>query len=256
MISIKSNREIELMKIPCQIVAAALELMREAVKPGITTHELDRIADDFITKQGAEPAFKGVPCSVPGGIDFPATACISVNDEVIHGIPGNRVLKEGDIVSIDLGAYLGGFYADAARTFPVGKVSDKAAKLIEVTKQCFYEGAKNAVEGNRIVNISKAIQTYAESRGYSLVRDFVGHGIGRELWEEPQIPNFVTKIRGPAIRKGMTLAIEPMVNDGSHNIKILKNSWTVVTEDGGLSAHYENTVAVTDSEPIILTELS
>ena len=256
MLSIKSRSEIELMKRACEIVATAHELISEAVKPGITTQELDRIAIDYIKKHNATPSFLGVKCGVPGGSDFPATICASVNNEVIHGIPGLRVLKDGDIISVDIGAFLNGYHADAARTFPVGRVSEKALKLIEVTEQSFYEGVKYAVPGYRIIDISKAIQDYVESFGYSVVRDFVGHGIGKELWELPQIPNYRTRERGPRIEAGMTLAIEPMVNEGRHNVLMLDNKWTVVTADGSLSAHYENTIAITDTQPIIMTKLN
>ncbi len=256
MLSIKSKSEIELMKRACEIVAVAHELIREAIKPGITTQELDRIAADYIKKQNAMPSFLGVKCGVPGGIDYPATICASVNNEVIHGIPGLRMLKDGDIISVDIGAYLNGFHADAARTFPVGNVSEKALKLIEVTEKSFFEGAKNAVAGNRVIDISKAIQDYVEGFGYSVVREFVGHGVGRELWEAPQIPNYRTRERGPRLEAGMTLAIEPMVNAGRYQIAMLDNKWTVVTADGSLSAHYENTIAVTDSDPVILTKLN
>ncbi len=256
MISIKSKSEIELMKKACEIVATAHELIKAAVRPGVTTQELDRIAADYIKGQHATASFLGVKCGVPGGVDFPATICASVNNEVIHGIPGLRVLKDGDIISVDIGAFLNGFHADAARTFPVGKVSEKALKLIEVTEQSFFEGVKHAVPGNRIIDISAAIQDYVEGFGYSVVRDFVGHGVGRELWEPPQIPNYRTRERGPRLEAGMTLAIEPMVNEGRHQISMLNNKWTVVTADGSLSAHYENTIAITDTQPIIMTKLN
>lgn len=255
MISIKSKNEIDIMKRACEVVATALEIIREAVKPGITTLELDRMAEEYIRKQNAVPSFKGVKSGVPGGIDYPACICASVNNEVIHGLPGLRVLKSGDIISIDVGACLNGFHADAARTFPVGQVSEDAMKLIEVTRQSFYEGIRHAVKGNRIVDISKAIQEYVEGYSYSVVRDFVGHGIGREMWEPPQIPNYCTRERGPRLEPGMTLAIEPMVNKGGYAVKFLDDKWTVVTVDGSLSAHYENTIAITDTEPIVMTKL-
>ena len=190
-----------------------------------------------------------------GGIDFPAAICASVNNEVIHGIPGLRELKDGDIISIDIGACFGGFHGDAARTYPVGKVSDEALRLIKVTQQSFYEGIRNAVKGNRIVDISRGVQQYVERNGYSVVREYVGHGIGRELWEPPQIPNYVTRERGSRLEPGMTIAVEPMVNQGVFAVKPLENKWTVVTADGKLSAHYENTIAITDDEPIIMTKL-
>jgi len=256
MITIKSKREIEKMKKPCEVIAATLEILREAVKPGVTTRELDRIAEEYLRKHNAIPSFKGVKSPIAGGIDFPASICASVNDEVIHGIPGPRVLKDGDIISIDIGAYMDGFHADAARTFPVGNVSDEAKRLIEVTEQSFYEGITKAVEGCRISDISKAIQTYVEANGFSVVRDYVGHGIGIELWEPPQIPNYFVRERGPRLQAGMTLAIEPMVNAGTYRVKVLDDKWTVVTADGSLSAHYENTLAITDGEPLILTKLN
>lgn len=255
MISIKSRNEIEWMKKAGKVVAEAHELIRQAIRPGITTQELDRIAEDHIRKQGATPTFKGVPCGFSGGVDFPASICASVNNEVVHGIPGVRLLKDGDIISVDIGACLGGYHADAARTFPVGTVSAEAEKLIRITELSFFEGMRQAVAGNRIVDISRAVQAVVESNGYSVVRDYVGHGIGKELWEPPQIPNYVTRERGPRLEAGMTLAIEPMVNQGGYAVRLLENHWTVVTSDGSLSSHYENTIAVTDAEPIILTKL-
>lgn len=255
MITIKSKSELEKMARAGEIVATALKLIEEAVRPGITTIELDRIAEDYIRKQKAVPLFKGVPCPMKGGPDFPGTICASVNDEVIHGIPGLRELKDGDIISVDMGASFDGYCADAARTFAVGDISDEARRLIEVTERCFYEGLKFAVRGNRIVDISRAIQRHAESNGFSVVRDYVGHGIGRDMWEAPQIPNYVTRERGPRLEPGMTLAIEPMINQGVSNVRILSDKWTVVTADGKLSAHYENTIAVTGGEPVIMTKL-
>jgi len=255
MISIKSKTELESMSKACEIVATALKLVEEAVKPGVTTLELDRIAERYVLSQKAIPLFKGVKCVMRGGIDFPGTICASVNNEVIHGIPGLRELKDGDIISVDMGASFGGFCGDAARTFPVGKVSEEAARLIQVTEQSFFEGIRFAVKGNRIVDISRAIEQYAEQNGFSVVRDYVGHGIGRELWEPPQIPNYATRERGPRLEPGMTLAIEPMINQGACEIKVLQDKWTVVTADGKLSAHYENTIAITDSEPMILTKI-
>ncbi|NLK87348.1 MAG: type I methionyl aminopeptidase [Clostridiaceae bacterium] len=255
MITIKSRTELKKMTRACEIVAKALQLVEEAIRPGITTLELNRIAEDFIIGQKGLPLFKGVPCPVRGGPDFPGTICASVNDEVIHGIPGLRELKDGDIISIDMGASVGGFCADAARTFGVGSISQEARRLIDVTEQSFFEGIKYAIKGNRISDISRAIQQYAETNGFSVVRDYVGHGIGKELWEAPQIPNYVTGNRGARLEPGMTLAIEPMINQGVHNVKILGDKWTVVTADGKLSAHYENTIAITDGEPIIMTKL-
>ncbi|MCX8131374.1 MAG: type I methionyl aminopeptidase [Clostridia bacterium] len=254
MISIKSKAEIELMKKSGEILAEALIKVKEAVRPGITTLEIDKIVEGFIRENGAIPSFKGYK-GLPGAVDYPASICSSVNDEVVHGIPGLRELKNGDIISVDIGVYLNGFHADAARTFPVGKISDAAQKLIDVTKQSFYEGIKQAVDGNRIVDISIAIQNYVESNGFSVVREYVGHGIGKEMHEAPQIPNYRTRERGPRLQPGMTLAVEPMVNAGKYFVKLLENKWTVVTEDGSLSAHYENTIAITDKEPIILTKI-
>lgn len=254
MISIKSKTEIEMMRKSGEILAKTHEKIKEAIRPGITTLELDRIAEEFIRKSGATPSFKGYK-GIPGAIDYPASICASANQQVVHGIPGLEMLKDGDIISVDIGVYFGGFHSDAARTYPVGSISEKAQHLIHVTKQSFYEGIKAAVNGNRIVDISIAIQNYVESNGYTVVREYVGHGIGTEMHEPPQIPNYRTRERGPRLEPGMTLAIEPMVNEGTHRVKLLDNKWTVVTEDGKLSAHYENTIVVTDGEPVILTKL-
>lgn len=256
MISIKSKSEIELMRKAGEIVALAHEKLEEIVKPGVTTLDLDRIIEEFILKKGAIPSFKGYKSGFPGALDYPASICASVNDEVVHGIPGLRMLKDGDIISIDIGVYIGGYHSDAARTFPVGNVSETALRLIDVTRQSFYEGIRYATAGNRIVDISSAIQEYVEKHGYSVVREYVGHGIGKEMHESPQIPNYRTRERGPRLGAGMTLAIEPMVNEGNYFVKLLDNKWTVVTADGSLSAHYENTIAVTEAEPIIMTKLS
>lgn len=255
MISIKSKNELDLMKKAGEVVALAHKKVEESIKPGVTTAELDRIVEEIIISNGAIPSFKGYKAPYPGAIDYPSSICASVNNEVVHGIPGLRELKDGDIISIDIGAYLNGFHGDAARTFAVGKISSEAQKLIEVTKQSFFEGIKNAVEGNRIVDISSAIENYIVSFGYSVVREYVGHGIGREMHEEPQIPNYRSRERGPRLQRGMTLAVEPMVNEGTYRVELLNNKWTVVTADGKLSAHYENTIAVTENEPVILTIL-
>ncbi|HOJ09489.1 MAG TPA: type I methionyl aminopeptidase [Clostridiales bacterium] len=252
MITIKSQYEIDIMKKAGEITANALEKIRQAITPGITTLEIDRIAEDYIKSKGAQPSFKGYK-GLPGAMDFPASICASVNNEVVHGIPGLRMLKDGDIISIDIGVYFNGYHGDAARTYPVGTVSDEAKKLIEVTKESFYEGIKYAVERNRIVDISAAIQKYVERCGYSVVREYVGHGIGREMHEAPQVPNYRTRERGPRLQQGMTLAIEPMVNQGGYQVKILDNRWTVVTADGSLSAHYENSILITNDQPYILT---
>ena len=247
MILIKTDQEIQHMRKAGRIVGETLAILQEAVKPGITTAELDKIAEDYIRKCGAVPSFKGY-------YGFPASICASVNSEVVHGFPSKEVvLKEGDIISIDCGAIIDGFHGDAARTFPVGKISSDAQKLIDVTRESFFKGVEKAVIGNRLSDISHAIQEYAESFGYSMVRDFVGHGIGRNMHEDPEVPNFGRPGRGPKLLKGMVLAIEPMVNMGDFHVKVLSNDWTVVTVDGSLSAHYENTVAVTENGPELLT---
>lgn len=246
MIFIKNDLELDLMRKAGKIVAETLLLLEHEIKPGISTKELDRIAEQFITEQGAKPSFKGL-------YGFPATLCISVNNEVVHGIPGGYILKDGDIVSIDCGACLDGFHGDAARTFPVGNISEDASKLIKVTEQSFFEGIKFAQIGNRLTDISHAIQDHIEANGFSVVRDFVGHGIGRDLHEDPEVPNFGRPGRGPVLTKGMVLAIEPMVNVGTFKVRTLRNDWTVVTSDGSLSAHYENTVAILPDGPEVLT---
>lgn len=246
MIFIKNDLELDLMRKAGKIVAETLLLLEHEIKPGISTKELDTIAEQFITEQGAKPSFKGL-------YGFPATLCISVNNEVVHGIPGGYILKDGDIVSIDCGACLDGFHGDAARTFPVGNISEDASKLIKVTEQSFFEGIKFAQIGNRLTDISHAIQDHIEANGFSVVRDFVGHGIGRDLHEDPEVPNFGRPGRGPVLTKGMVLAIEPMVNVGTFKVRTLRNDWTVVTSDGSLSAHYENTVAILPDGPEVLT---
>ncbi len=246
MINIKSDMEIQYMRNAGKVVAEALAIVEQVVKPGITTAEIDKLAEEFIIKQGAKPSFKGY-CG------FPASICTSVNDEVVHGIPTNRILLEGDIISIDCGAMLNGYHGDAARTFPVGKVSKEAEMLIEVTKNSFFKGIEKAIIGNRLSDISAAIQCYAEMHGYSVVRDFVGHGIGKSVHEDPEVPNYGIPSRGPKLVHGMVLAIEPMINIGKHYVKVKPNGWTVVTRDGSLSAHYENTVAIIKNGPEILT---
>lgn len=247
MIIIKNEREIEAMKEACRISAGALKLAGEAVEPGVTTAEIDKLAYDYIKSQGAEPNFLGY-----GG--FPGTACISINDEVIHGIPGHRKIKNGDIVSIDLGAKIGGYNGDNAATFAAGDVSKEAKRLMEATEQSLYEGIKKAVAGNRIGDISYAVQQYVEARGYSVVREYVGHGVGASLHEEPEVPNFGRPSHGPRLIPGMTLAIEPMVNFGEPEVRVLKDKWTVVTRDGSLSAHFEHSVLITSDGPVILTQ--
>ncbi len=245
-ITVKSLREIELMRASGKLTAAARSLGRELTSPGITTQEIDKEIHKFIKKNGAVPSFLGY-----GG--FPGSACISVNDEVIHGIPGKRKILAGDIVSIDVGAYKGGFHGDCCGTFAAGEISAEARHLIEVTRQSFFVGLQFAREGYRISDISHAIQEYVESHGFSLIREYVGHGIGKNLHEAPEVPNFGEPGHGPRLVRGMTLAIEPMVNMGGMAVRVLDNDWTVVTADGSLSAHYENTVLITDGEPEILT---
>jgi len=246
MIIIKNNKEIDLMRLSGKIVAETLLLVEEKVRPGITTAELDRIAEEFITKHGAKPSFKGL-------YGFPASLCISVNEQVVHGIPGGYVLKDGDIISVDCGAFLNGFHGDAARTFAVGNVTEEASKLIKVTEESFFKGIEYAKIGNRLTDISHEIQNYIEASGFSVVRDFVGHGIGRVVHEDPEVPNFGKPGRGPKLALGMALAIEPMVNVGSYKVKTLNDDWTVVTSDGSLSAHYENTIVILPDGPEILT---
>ena len=246
MIAIKNERELASMRQACKITAAARALAGAMVKPGITTKQIDQAVHDYIVSQGAKPSFLNYN-------GYPASACISVNNTIIHGIPDGYVLKEGDIVSIDVGAHYLGFHGDCAATFPCGAVSAEAERLINVTKQSFFEGIRFATRGHRVSDISHAIQTYVESNGYSVVRSFVGHGVGAQLHEEPEVPNFGAPGRGPRLIPGMTLAIEPMVNEGVHDVRVLKDGWTTVTADGKLSAHYENTVLITDGEPEILT---
>ena len=246
MIPIKNERELEVMRRACKITAAARALAGEMVRPGVSTKEIDKAVHDFIVAQGAKPSFLGY-----GG--FPASTCISVNDVVIHGIPDGCKLKEGDIVSVDVGALWKGFHGDCAATFACGRISPTAEKLISVTKQSFFEGLKFARKGYRVSDISHAVQSYVEENGFSVVRSYVGHGIGEQLHEEPQVPNFGSPGRGPRLIKGMTLAIEPMVNEGDYEVHVLRDKWTVVTTDGSLAAHYENTVLITDGEPEILT---
>ena len=229
-----------------RITAAARALAGKLVKPGATTLEIDLAVRKFIEGQGAKPSFLGYA-------GFPGSACISVNDEVIHGIPGPRVLREGDIVSVDVGAYFEGFHGDCAATFPCGEVSAEALHLMQVTRQSFFEGIRYAHEGARVSDISHAVQQYAEAQGCSLVRDYVGHGVGAKLHEAPEVPNFGPAGHGPRLLPGMTLAVEPMVNAGGWEIKVLKDGWTVKTADGSLAAHYENTILITDGEPELLT---
>ena len=245
-ITIKSPEQIQKMRAAGDILRRLDLVLKAEIRAGITTKELDTIAEDFIRSNGAIPGFKGY-----GG--FPGTLCISVNEEVIHGIPGPRKLKDGDIVSIDMGSIVDGFYGDCARTYGVGEISEADKKLIEVTKQSFFEGLKYAKAGNHLYEISAAIQKYVESNGFSVVRDFVGHGIGRNLHEDPPVPNYKPMGRGVKLQKGMCLAVEPMVNAGGWKVKVLSDGWTTVTADGSRAAHYENSFCITDGEPEIFT---
>ena len=246
MIAIKNESELQCMRQACRITAAARALAGEMVRPGVSTRAIDHAVHDYIVSQGAKPSFLNYN-------GFPASACISVNDTVIHGIPGGYILKEGDIVSIDVGAFYKGFHGDCAQTFACGVISTEARKLIEVTTQSFFEGIRYATRGNRVQDISHAVQQHVESNGFAVVRSFVGHGVGRKLHEEPEVPNFGTPGRGPRLIPGMTIAVEPMVNAGTYEVRVLKDGWTTVTADGKLSAHFENTVLITDGEPEILT---
>ena len=256
MVTIKSKREIELMKEACKVVALTYEKLEKEIKPGMTTFELDQLAEKTMRSLGAVPAEKGYDSGIRGVPKFPASICISINDEVIHGIPSkNRIIKDGDVVSIDTVALKDGFNGDAARTFIVGKASKEAQRLVDVTKQAFFEGIKFAKPGYRIGDISHAIGEYVRSQGYSVIREFQGHGIGREMHEDPGIPNYGKAGRGMKIEPGMTLAIEPMVIQGKPNILELDDGWTIITEDGSLAAHYENTILITEKEPKILTIL-
>lgn len=249
MIVLKTSHELELMKTACRISAEALQIAGEAVKPGVSTWEIDKIAHDYIIKQGAEPNFLGL-------YGFPGTACISINDEVIHGIPSKkRILKPGDIVSIDLGAKINGYNGDNAATFAVGEISPEAQRLCDTTRESLYKGIEAAVAGGRIGDIGHAVQEYCESRGYGVVREYEGHGVGTKLHEDPGVPNFGTAGRGIRLLPGMTIAIEPMINEGTYKVKQLSDGWTVKTADGKLSAHFENTIAITDNGPVILTKV-
>jgi methionyl aminopeptidase len=250
-IGVKNSEQIEYMRISNQIVGRTLNLLERNVRPGITTGELDKIAEDYIRSQGAIPSFKNFMGGAP--TPFPGSICASVNEEVIHGIPGLKKLRDGDIVSIDIGAIKNGFHGDAARTFPVGSVSPERLKLIEVTKQSFFDAIQFARPGHHLHEIGAAVQKTVEAAGFGVVRDFVGHGIGHEMHEDPEIPNYKQPGRGPRLFKGMTLAIEPMVTEGTYEVRILGNHWTVVTRDGKSAAHYENTILITDDEPEILS---
>ena len=250
-ITIKSSKELELMRQAGKVVGLTKARLLEAVAPGISTRELDRIAENEITRLGAIPSFKGYmgAASTP----FPATICVSLNEEIVHGIPGERVLSEGDIVSVDVGAVVDGFHGDSAFTVGVGRISEKARRLIDATRESLKYGVAEARAGMRIGDVSAAVQTYAEGLGYSVVRQYVGHGIGRALHEEPQVPNYGLAGRGPLLREGMTIAIEPMLNIGEWETVQLDDGWTVVTADGSLSAHFEDTVAITEHGAEVLT---
>ena len=249
MIILKSRREIDIMREANQIVAETHAFLSENIKPGISTAEIDKLADEFIRGKGAVPSFKGYQ-------GFPASVCISINEEVVHGIPNDhRYLENGDIVSIDIGTFYEGFNGDAARTHAVGDISENASKLLKVTEESLLKGIEKAVIGNRLFDISHAVQEFVEKNGFSVVRDYVGHGIGRDMHEDPQIPNFGPAGKGPKLKKGMTLAIEPMVNIGSYEVETLEDDWTVVTKDRSLSAHFEHTIAITKNGVEILSKL-
>jgi methionyl aminopeptidase len=246
MIHIRTPKEIEIMRQSNRLAAQVLQRLKEAVKPGITTKELDHKAEHLITAAGATPAFKGYR-------EYPASLCVSVNEEVVHGIPDHRRLQQGEIVSLDVGVYLNEYYGDAAISVPVGEVGEEAARLLEVAQQALAKGIEQAQDGNRLLDISHAIQSWAEEHGFSVVRDFVGHGIGRNLHEDPQVPNFGGPHAGPRLRPGMVLAIEPMINAGTWEVEVLDDGWTVVTADRRLSAHFEHTIAITEQGADILS---
>ncbi|MEN2994484.1 MAG: type I methionyl aminopeptidase [Thermodesulfovibrio sp.] len=249
MIILKSPQELKKMRKSCQIVAKVIQELKNYIKEGLTTKQIEQFVENLIIKMGGIPAFKGYR-------GYPASACISINEQVVHGIPSEKVfIKEGDIVSVDVGVLCESFYGDAAYTYPVGKISEEAERLLRVTEEALYKGIAEAVQGKRVGDISHAIQTHVERNGFSVVRAFVGHGIGRSLHEEPPVPNFGSKGVGPVLKKGMTLAIEPMVNAGTHEVKILSDGWTAVTKDGSLSAHFEHTIVITEGEPEILTKI-
>ncbi|MCD8037303.1 MAG: type I methionyl aminopeptidase [Clostridiales bacterium] len=245
-ITIKTQDQIQKMRVAGGILIDLIDILEGMIKPGITTDELDKVAEDFIKSKGAYPSFLGY-----GG--FPKTLCTSVNEEIVHGIPGSRKLKNGDIISIDMGAFINGYHGDCARTYGVGQISEEDQKLIDVTRESFFEGIKFAKAGNHLYEISAAVQAYAESYGFGVVRDYVGHGIGRQMHEDPAIPNYKQPGRGPKLQKGMVLAIEPMITAGSYKCRVLSDGWTAVTRDGSNAAHYENTVLITDGEPELLT---
>ncbi|EGK09766.1 methionyl aminopeptidase [Desmospora sp. 8437] len=246
MIILKSAKELERMREAGRIVHETHQMLKEAIRPGVTTRELDRLAEQFIRKHGATPSFKGYN-------GFKGSICTSVNEELVHGIPGDRVLKDGDLISLDIGACLDGYHGDSAWTYPVGNISEEAARLLKVTEESLFAGLDQAKPGNRIGDIAHAVQTVAESAGFSIVREYVGHGVGQELHEEPSVPNFGPPGKGPRLKPGMTLAVEPMVNAGKRYVRTLADNWTVVTQDGSLCAHFEHTIAITDQGHEILT---
>jgi len=248
-IILKSNQEIKLIEKACRIAAEALEMLGELIRPGVKTKELEEYAEAFIKARGGTPAFKGYR-------GYPASICVSINNQVVHGIPSDRLIKEGDIVSIDLGVVYQGYYGDAARSYAVGRIGELQKRLLEVTERALYKGIEKARPGNRVGDISAAIQDYVESNGFSVVRAFVGHGVGRFLHEEPQVPNFGRPGKGPRLKEGMTIAIEPMVNTGSPDVMVLDDGWTAVTADGGYSAHFEHTVVITKNGAEILTKFN
>jgi methionyl aminopeptidase len=251
-ITIKSSRELDLMREAGKIIAEAKSAVKAAIAPGVTSLEMDALAEEIIVKRGATPSFKGYR-PAPSMPPFPATICFSYNEEIVHGIPGNRKMVEGDIISVDFGAIVEGFHGDSAFTVGVGNISNKARDLIDATEESLNKGIEKALAGARLTNISNAVQKYSESKGYSVVREYVGHGIGRSLHEEPQVPNYGEPGKGPVLKTGMVLAIEPMLNIGTWKTKILKDGWTIVTDDGELSAHFEHTVAITENGPEVLT---
>ena len=245
-ITIKTEEQIEKMRVAGQILARLDEILRAEIKPGVSTKHLDAIAEEYIRSQGAVPSFKGYS-------GFPASICASINEEVVHGIPSHRTLRDGDIISIDMGSYINGYHGDCARTYGVGEISEKDKKLIEITRQSFFEVIKYARAGCHLHEIGAAVQKYVEANGFGVVRDYVGHGIGRNMHEDPAIPNYRQIGRGPKLLKGMVLAVEPMVTTGSYDVRVLDDGWTAVTADGLNAAHYENTLVITDGEPEILT---
>lgn len=246
MIYVKKPNELDKMRVAGKLTGDALKHIEEKIKPGVTTAQINKWIHEFITSQNATPSFLGYH-------GYPASACVSVNDVVVHGIPGDRVLREGDIVSVDVGVIKNGWQGDAARTFAVGKISPEAQKLIDVTRECFFEGIKHARNGRRLGDLSSAIQRHAESHGYGVVREMIGHGIGRQMHEDPAVPNFGKEGTGVMLKTGYTIAVEPMINAGTFKIKFEPDGWTTRTADGSLSAHYENTIAIRDGEPEILT---